>query len=190
MFIITLLLQYMLSNNIQVVDIPAYCSHIVQPLDNVPFACFKRSWEKHLDNWNFQHLGALLNNSTFFTVFFTFVFSFCCCVDSMFWSTTSILVGFFWNVNGPLTTEPFLQYMLSNNIQLIAISAHCLHNVQLLDNVPFACFKRSWEKNLPLSHLKLNGSHQVPLRWISLGNKGFSPIVVVWLPLQIDMLLH
>ena len=62
-------LQYMLSNNIQVMAIPAHCSHIVQPLDNVPFACFKRSWEKHLDNWNFQHLGALLNNSNFFTVF-------------------------------------------------------------------------------------------------------------------------
>ena len=62
-------LQYMLSNNIQVMAIPAHCSHIVQPLDNVPFACFKRSWEKHLDNWNFQHLGALLNKANFFTVF-------------------------------------------------------------------------------------------------------------------------
>ena len=61
-------LQYMLSNKIQVMAIPAHCSHIVQPLDNVPFACFKRSWEKHLDNWNFQHLGALLNKANFFTV--------------------------------------------------------------------------------------------------------------------------
>ena len=53
-------LQYMLSNNIQVMEFPAHCSYIVQPLDNVPFACFKRLWEKHLDNWNFQHLGALI----------------------------------------------------------------------------------------------------------------------------------
>ena len=31
-------LQYMLSNNMQVMTIPDHCSHIVQPLDNVPFA--------------------------------------------------------------------------------------------------------------------------------------------------------
>ena len=62
-------LQYMLSNNIQVMAIPAHCSHTVQPQDNVPFECFKRYWEKHYYTRNFQHLGALLTNTNFFTVF-------------------------------------------------------------------------------------------------------------------------
>ena len=62
-------LRNMLSNNIQVMAIPPHCSHIVQPLDNCPFSSFKRSWEKHLDNWNFNRLGGVLNKENFFTVF-------------------------------------------------------------------------------------------------------------------------
>ena len=93
-------LQYMLSNKIKLMKIPAYCSHIVQPLYNVPFASFKRSWEKHLDKCNFQYLGALLNNFNFFSIF-TFVFSGSCGVDlislipSISLSPTSILFCFF-----------------------------------------------------------------------------------------------
>ena len=34
---------------------------------------------------------------------------------------------------------PFFRYMLSNNIQVMAIPPHCSHIVQPLDNCPFSC---------------------------------------------------
>ena len=40
--------------------------HIVQTLDNITFACLKPCWEKHFQDWKFQHSDAL--QSGLFTV--------------------------------------------------------------------------------------------------------------------------
>ena len=46
-----------------------YMSHIIQPLDLVPFAQFKKSWENHLMKYNTSHSGHALNKVDFWNVF-------------------------------------------------------------------------------------------------------------------------
>ena len=42
--------EVMRANNVEILTIPPHTSHIIQPLDSVPFAQFKKSWENHLMN--------------------------------------------------------------------------------------------------------------------------------------------
>ena len=59
-------LQYMLSNNIQVMTIPDHCSHIVQPLDNVRFAkpCHPFPQRQKQFAWNLQFQQVLIQYIT------------------------------------------------------------------------------------------------------------------------------
>ena len=59
----------MRKNNIHVMAIPPYTSHILQPLDSTPFAQFKRNWQNRLLDWNSANNAKILANSHFFEVF-------------------------------------------------------------------------------------------------------------------------
>ena len=58
-----------LSNNIEVLTIPPHTSHILQALDLVPFARFKKYWEHNLHKYNNSHSGHPLNKVDFWDVF-------------------------------------------------------------------------------------------------------------------------
>ena len=49
--------EAMRANNVEILTIPPHTSHIIQPLDSVPFAQFKKSWENHLMKYNTSHSG-------------------------------------------------------------------------------------------------------------------------------------
>ena len=49
--------EAMISNNIEVLTIPPHTSHLLQALDSVPFAQFKKYWEHNLCKYNNTHSG-------------------------------------------------------------------------------------------------------------------------------------
>ena len=49
--------EAMRANNIEIITIPPHTSHILQALDSVPFAQFKKSWESYLRKYNTNHSG-------------------------------------------------------------------------------------------------------------------------------------
>ena len=49
--------EAMRANNIEVLTIPPHTSHVLQPLDSVPFTQFKRNWESNLRKYNSSHSG-------------------------------------------------------------------------------------------------------------------------------------
>lgn len=57
------------ANNIYVLALPPHTSHIIQALDNLPFAQFKINWQKMLRAYNLRHKGAPLSKRDFFIVF-------------------------------------------------------------------------------------------------------------------------
>ena len=61
--------EAMRANGIEVLTIPPHTSHVLQPLDSVPFAQFKKNWEKNLRRYNTTHSGRLLNKIDFWEVF-------------------------------------------------------------------------------------------------------------------------
>ena len=61
--------EAMSANNIEIITIPPHTSHILQALDSVPFAQFKKSWESYLRKYNTNHSGRVLNKVNFWDVF-------------------------------------------------------------------------------------------------------------------------
>ena len=59
----------MRANGIEVLTIPPQTSHVLQPLNSVPFAQFKKNWEKNLHRYNTTHSGRSLNKINFWEVF-------------------------------------------------------------------------------------------------------------------------
>ena len=49
--------------------IPPHTSHIVQALDSTPFAQFKKPWQRHLKEWNFDNKVKCLPKGSFWEVF-------------------------------------------------------------------------------------------------------------------------
>ena len=49
--------------------IPPHMSHVLQPLDSILFAQFKKNWEKNLGRYNEAHSGRTLNKVDFWEVF-------------------------------------------------------------------------------------------------------------------------
>ena len=49
--------EAMRANDIEVLTIPPHTSHILQILDSIPFAQFKKHWEKNLMHYNSSHSG-------------------------------------------------------------------------------------------------------------------------------------
>ena len=61
--------EAMISNNIEVLTIPPHTSHLLQALDLVPFAQFKKYWEHNLRKYNNTHSWHHLNKVDFWDVF-------------------------------------------------------------------------------------------------------------------------
>ena len=59
----------MKANNIHVLAIPPHTSHIVQALDSTPFGQFKKLWQRHLKEWNFDNKAKCLPKVSFWEVF-------------------------------------------------------------------------------------------------------------------------
>ena len=61
--------EAMISYNIEVLKIPLHTSHLLQALDSVPFAQFKKYWENNLRRYNNSHSGCPLNKVDLWDVF-------------------------------------------------------------------------------------------------------------------------
>ena len=48
---------------------PPHCTHILQPLDDVPYAALKKKYQKELIAYNFKIAGARMTRTQFFRVF-------------------------------------------------------------------------------------------------------------------------
>ena len=62
-------MEYMKANNVEVCSFSPHCTHVLQPLDDVPFACFKNEYKKELLIMNRQLCGNCMNKTQFFRVF-------------------------------------------------------------------------------------------------------------------------
>ena len=61
--------EAMRANNVEILTISPHMSHIIQPLDLLPFTQFKKSWENHVMKYNNSHSGHALNKVDFWNVF-------------------------------------------------------------------------------------------------------------------------
>ena len=61
-------MEYMQANNIEVCSFPPHCTHILQPLDDLPYAMLKRKFQKELISFNLQVAGEKLSKQQFFRV--------------------------------------------------------------------------------------------------------------------------
>ena len=61
-------MRAMLENNIEVCSFPPHCTHVLQPLDDVPFAVLKAKYQKELLSHNFSVAGAKTNPMQLFRV--------------------------------------------------------------------------------------------------------------------------
>ena len=61
--------EAMRNNNIEILTIPPHTSHLLQALNSVPFAQFKKWWEYHLLQYNNAHSGCSLTKPEFWEVF-------------------------------------------------------------------------------------------------------------------------
>ena len=59
-------IEYMQANNIEVCSFPPHCTHILQPLDDLPYAMLKRKFQKELIPFNLQVVGEKLSKQQFF----------------------------------------------------------------------------------------------------------------------------
>ena len=61
----------MKANNIHMLAILPHTSHFVEALDSTPFAQFKKLWQRHLKEWNFDNKVKCLPKGSFCEVFWT-----------------------------------------------------------------------------------------------------------------------
>ena len=59
----------MSSHGVEVCCFPPHCTHLLQPLDDVPFAQFKGCYQKELADWNLKNLGRKMSRTEFFRFF-------------------------------------------------------------------------------------------------------------------------
>ena len=62
-------MQLMLDNNIEVLSFPLHCTHVMQPLDDTPYATFKKLYHNALSRINFDIAGMKIEKKDFFKVF-------------------------------------------------------------------------------------------------------------------------
>ena len=61
-------MEYMKSKNVEVCCFPPHCTHILQPLDDTPFALFKAEYQRQLMHVNRLMCGQRISRVTFFRV--------------------------------------------------------------------------------------------------------------------------
>ena len=59
-------MEYMKSKNVEVCCFPPHCTHILQPLDDIPFALFKAEYQRQLMRVNRLMCGQRISRVTFF----------------------------------------------------------------------------------------------------------------------------
>ena len=62
-------IKMMIDNNVEVCGFPPHCTHLVQPLDDTPFECFKTKWQKELMVLNLYLCGHRMPRQQFFRCF-------------------------------------------------------------------------------------------------------------------------
>ena len=62
------LMQMMKENNIEVCSFPPHCTHVLQPLDDLPYAVLKKSYQRELLTFNFDVAGSKMSKIQFFQV--------------------------------------------------------------------------------------------------------------------------
>ena len=62
-------LEYMKANRVEVCSFPPYCTHLMQPLDDMPFGSFKIEHQKNLLRVNRILYGQKMSKATFFRAF-------------------------------------------------------------------------------------------------------------------------
>ena len=62
------LMQMMKENNIEVCSFPPHCTHVLQPLDGLPYAVLKKSYQRELLTFNFDVAGSKMSKMQFFRV--------------------------------------------------------------------------------------------------------------------------
>ena len=62
-------MSLMKKNGIEVVSLPPHCTHILQPLDDVPFGSLKIKWNQLLHEFNTANAGRKMTKVEFFKVF-------------------------------------------------------------------------------------------------------------------------
>ena len=55
-------------HKIEVCAFPPYCTHVLQPLDDVPYAVLKKKYQQELLTFNFDVAGAKMSKAQFFQV--------------------------------------------------------------------------------------------------------------------------
>ena len=61
-------MRYMQGHGVQMLCFPPHCTHLIQPLDDVPFAALKKSYQQEILDYNFRHSGRKISKVDFFRV--------------------------------------------------------------------------------------------------------------------------
>ena len=61
-------MRLMNEHKIEVCAFPPHCTHVLQPLDDVPYAVLKKKYQQELLTFNFDVAGAKMNKAQFFRV--------------------------------------------------------------------------------------------------------------------------
>ena len=69
-------MRWMKEQNIEVCCFPPHCTHILQPLDDVPYAALKKRYQKELLAYNFKIAGAHMTRCQFLSISSSFHTSF------------------------------------------------------------------------------------------------------------------
>ena len=62
-------LEYMKANRVEVCSLPPHCTHLMQPLNDIPFGSFKTEYQKSLLSINRLLYGQKMSKATFFRAF-------------------------------------------------------------------------------------------------------------------------
>ena len=59
-------MHLMNEHKIEVCAFPPHCTHVLQPLDDVPYAVLKKKYQQELLTFNFDVTGAKMSKAQFF----------------------------------------------------------------------------------------------------------------------------
>ena len=62
-------MEYMAANQVEVVCFPPHCTHLLQPLDDIPYARLKAAYQQELADFNLRISGQKMSQIQFFRIF-------------------------------------------------------------------------------------------------------------------------
>ena len=57
---------FMQGHGVEVLCFPPHCTHLMQPLDDVPFAALKKNYQQEILDYNFRYSGRKISKVDFF----------------------------------------------------------------------------------------------------------------------------